>query len=59
MFDRIFYWLGAKSCAAVGIVTEFVTAQSICTRQQTWSFGAVLFGAALLFVGYWIVRRRR
>ena len=58
MFNNLFYWLGAKACYGIGIVSELVTAESTCSHQQTWNMGAVLFGASLLAVGYFIVRRR-
>jgi LPXTG-motif cell wall-anchored protein len=59
MFNSLFYWLGSKGCAAVGIVSELISAQSACDHQQTWNMGAVLFGAGLLSAGYFILRRRR
>jgi hypothetical protein len=58
MFNGLFYWLGAKACYGIGVVSELITAESICTRQQTWNMGAVLFGASLLAVAYFVMRRR-
>jgi len=58
MLNSLLYWLGGKACFAIGVVSELVTAESICTRQQTWNMGAVLAGGALLAAGYFMIRRR-
>lgn len=58
MFNSLFYWLGGKACYGIGIVSELVTAESSCSRQQAWNMGAVLFGASLLALAYFVIRRR-
>ena len=55
----MFYWLGAKACYGISIVSEMVTAESTCNHQQTWNMGAGLFGGILLGGVYILMRRRR
>ena len=58
MLNGLFYWLGGKACFAIGVVSELVASESICSRQQAWNVGAVVAAATMLFVGYWTMRRR-
>ena len=58
MFNGLFYWLGSKGCAVFDAASEMMNSGPLCSHQQIWNMGAVLFGAFVFAIGYFVLRRR-